>query len=115
MPQARGDAEKAIQEAEAYRDQVISNAKGEAERFEQLLVQYLLAPEVTRDRLYVDSVEAVLSNSSKTIVDVGENNIMMLPLDRSTSAGGTPPMTEREAGTLAGAAREMNASRTPTR
>ena len=115
VPQARGDAEKAVQEAEAYRDQVISQAKGEAERFEQLLVQYQLAPAVTRDRLYIDAVEAVLSQSSKTIVDVGENNIMMLPLDRSASASPSPPLSERETGTLAGAAREINASRTPTR
>ncbi len=82
IPQARGDAEKAVQEAEAYRDQVIARAKGEAERFKALLAEYQLAPEVTRDRLFVDSMEAMLSQSSKTIVDVGDDNIMVLPLGR---------------------------------
>ena len=118
IPQARGDAEKAVREAEAYRDQVIARAKGEAERFDQLLVQYQLAPEVTRDRLYIDSIEAVLSKSSKTIVDVGDDNIMVLPLDRQSSAGGAATMlTERDIGTLADViTRKLNTNRnTPTR
>ena len=117
IPQARGDAEKAVQESEAYRDQVIAQAKGEAERFEQLLTQYQLAPEVTRDRLYIDSIEAVLSQSSKTIVDVGDDNIMVLPLDRQGGSGAATAMAERDISTLAGAiAREVNANRAaPTR
>ncbi len=95
IPQARGDAERAVQEAEAYQDQVIARAKGEAERFDQLLVEYQLAPEVTRDRLFIDSLEKVLSNSSKTIVDVGDGNIMVLPLNRSQGAT-TLPQDEQE-------------------
>ena len=87
VPTARGDAAKAVQEAEAYREQVIAEATGEAERFTKLLVEYQLAPEVTRDRLYIDSVEAVLEQSSKVIVDVGDDNIMVLPLDRRGSFG----------------------------
>lgn len=106
IPKARGDAEKAVQEAEAYRDQVIAEASGEAERFKQLLTEYRLAPEVTRDRLYVDSLEAVLRNSSKTIVDVGDGNIMVLPMDR---IGGAAGGAASDARTLAGAARELNA------
>ena len=105
IPKARGDAEKAVQEAEAYRDQVIAQASGEAERFKQLLAEYKLAPEVTRDRLYVDSLEAVLRNSSKTIVDVGDGNIMVLPMDRI----GAPGAGTADVRTLAGAARELNA------
>lgn len=85
VPTARGEAAKAVQEAEAYRDQVIAEATGEAERFSKLLVEYRLAPEVTRDRLYIDSVESVLGQSSKVIVDVGDDNIMVLPLDRQGS------------------------------
>lgn len=85
VPTARGEAARAVQEAEAYRDQVIAEATGEAERFSKLLVEYRLAPEVTRDRLYIDSVESVLEQSSKVIVDVGDDNIMVLPLDRQGS------------------------------
>ena len=107
IPEARGDAEKAVQEAEAYRDQVIAQAKGEAERFELLLAEYQLAPEVTRDRLYIDSVEAVLSKSSKTIVDVGDDNIMVLPLDKGEAARGEADDQVRN---LAGA-REIEAAR----
>lgn len=86
IPKARGEAAKAVQEAEAYRDQVIAEATGEAERFSKLLVEYKLAPEVTRDRLYIDALESVLQQSSKVIVDVGDDNIMVLPLDKQGSS-----------------------------
>ena len=116
IPNARGDAEKAVQEAEAYRDQVIAQAQGEAERFDLLLVEYQLAPEVTRDRLYVDSLESVLTQSSKTIVDVGEDNIMVLPLEKQGAAGGASPLADQDLRTLAGTiAREVNAARQPSR
>ena len=85
LPQARGEAQKQIEEANAYRDQVIAQAEGEAERFNKLLAEYQLAPEVTRDRLYIDALEQVLSESSKVMVDVeGGNNMMYLPLDKLT-------------------------------
>lgn len=108
IPQARGDAEKAVQESEAYREQVISQARGEAERFEQLFVQYELAPEVTRDRLYVDSLQAVLANSSKVLVDVGDDNIMVLPLDKQSNSASVG-LDEQGIRTLAGTlARELD-------
>lgn len=111
IPNARGDAEKAVQEAEAYRDQVIARAEGEAERFEQLLVEYQLAPEVTRDRLYIDSMESVLSQSSKTMVDVGDDNIMVLNLDKRVP-GDTAAMGEGDIRTIASAvARELGPNR----
>lgn len=110
IPEARGNAERVIQEAEAYRQQVIAQAKGEAERFEQLLVQYQLAPEVTRDRLYIDSVEQVLRKSSKTIVDVGDDNILMLPLERRQGQG--EGSVDQGGRTIAAAAREFD-SRQP--
>ena len=110
IPESRGNAEKAVQEAEAYRDQVVAAANGEAERFEKLLVEYQLAPEVTRDRLYIDSMEAVLRESSKTIVDVGEDNILMLPLERSAGLGDV--VADQAVRTLAGATRELD-SRQP--
>ena len=83
IPQARGEAQKIIEQANAYRDRVIARSTGEAERFEKLLTEYKLAEEVTRARLYIDAMESVLSNSSKIMIDVeGGNNLMYLPLDR---------------------------------
>ena len=83
VPQARGRAQRIIEEATGYRARVIASAEGEASRFSQLLVEYQRAPEVTRQRLYIDSMQSVLTNSSKVMLDVeGGNNIMYLPLDR---------------------------------
>jgi membrane protease subunit HflK len=83
IPEARGEAQKAIEQANAYRDRVIAEAEGEALRFEKLLAEYSVAKRVTRDRLYLDAMETVLSNASKVLVDVeGGNNLMYLPLDR---------------------------------
>ena len=88
IPTARGEAQKLIEEANAYRDQVVARSEGEAQRFEKLLAEYSLAKEVTRDRLYLDSIESVLSTSSKIMVDVeGGNNLMYLPLDRFVQSG----------------------------
>ncbi|EAQ98650.1 FtsH protease activity modulator HflK [Congregibacter litoralis] len=83
VPEARGQAQRQIEEASAYREQVIANAEGEADRFSNLLAEYRKAPEVTRERLYLDAVQNVLSNTSKIMVDVeGGNNVMYLPLDK---------------------------------
>ena len=87
VPEARGRAQRQIEEANAYRDQVIAKSEGEAERFEKLLAEYSVAKEVTRDRLYIDALESVFSNSSKVMVDVeGGNNLMYLPLDQLTKS-----------------------------
>lgn len=87
VPEARGDAQKQLEEANAYRDQVVSRAQGEAERFRKLLAEYQLAKNVTRDRLYIDAMESVLSNSTKVLVDVDDsNNVLFLPLDQLTAA-----------------------------
>lgn len=83
IPEARGRAQRQIEEANAYRDQVIARAEGEAARFEKLLGEYKKAPEVTRQRLYIDAVKDVLSSSSKVLIDVqGGSNMMYLPLDK---------------------------------
>lgn len=85
VPEARGQAQRTIEEANAYRDQVVARAEGEAERFNQLLTEYSKAPEVTRERLYLDAIESVMENSSKVLIDVeGGNNMMYLPLDKIT-------------------------------
>jgi|AntAceMinimDraft_11_1070367.scaffolds.fasta_scaffold00761_3 membrane protease subunit HflK len=83
VPEARGGAQRQIEEANAYREQVIANAQGEAERFSRLLEEYRKAPEVTRERLYLDAVQTVFSQTNKVMVDVeGGNNMMYLPLDK---------------------------------
>lgn len=89
VPEARGKAQRQIEEASAYREEVIANAEGEAERFKKLLAEYRKAPAVTRERLYLDAVQTVFSNTSKVMVDIdGGNNMMYLPLDKlGTGAG----------------------------
>ncbi|PLW81819.1 FtsH protease activity modulator HflK [Kineobactrum sediminis] len=83
VPEARGRAQRVTEEAAAYREQVVANAEGEAERFTKLLTEYAKAPEVTRQRLYLDALEKVYTKTSKVMVDVeGGNNIMYLPLDK---------------------------------
>jgi membrane protease subunit HflK len=86
VPEARGQAQRQIEEASAYREQVIANAMGEADRFNKLLAEYRKAPEVTRERLYLEAVQSVFTNTNKVMVDVeGGNNMMYLPLDKLTS------------------------------
>ena len=83
VPEARGEAARQLEEANGYREQVIAQANGEAERFNKLYAEYELAPEVTRQRLYLDSLESVMKNSTKVMVDVdGGNNLLYLPLDK---------------------------------
>ena len=85
LPKARGEAEKRRQDAEAYRAEAVAKAEGEADRFEQILAQYVRAPAVTRERLYIETLEAVLSSSTKVLVDTGNgNNVLYLPLDQLT-------------------------------
>jgi len=83
VPEARGEAQRMIQDAEAYQAQVIAEAQGDATRFDLLLSEYQKAPDVTRNRLYLDAVQNVMSNSTKVMIDVeGGNNILYLPLDK---------------------------------
>jgi len=83
VPKARGAAARKIQEAEGYKEQVIAQAIGESSRFSQLLTEYTKAPEITRKRLYLETIESVLSQTNTVMVDVkGSNNMMYLPLDK---------------------------------
>ena len=83
VPEARGEAQQMIEQANAYRDQVIANAQGEAERFLKLLEEYEQAPEVTRNRLYIEAMEGVLTDANKVMVDIEASNQMIyLPLDQ---------------------------------
>jgi membrane protease subunit HflK len=83
LPQARGEAARIEQESVAYKERVIAEATGDASRFSQLLTEYEKAPEVTRKRLYLETIETVLVDSSKVLVDVkNSNSLMYLPLDQ---------------------------------
>ena len=101
VPRARGDAARMIQEAEAYKQRVIADSEGEAARFEKLLVEYQKAPQVTRERLYIEAIETVYGNSNKVLLDSeASGNLMYLPIDKlieqgkreeeKTNSGGTP-------------------------
>ncbi len=88
VPEARGGAQRVLEEAQAYREQVIAKAEGETQRFIKLLDEYLKSPGVTRERLYVEAVQNLLSNNSKVMVDVpGGNNLLYLPLDKLAAPG----------------------------
>ena len=83
LPRARGAAARVREEANAYQASVIAKSEGDAARFEQLLAEYQQAPEVTRKRLYLESIEAVLSSTNKVLLDAeGGNSLMYLPLDK---------------------------------
>jgi membrane protease subunit HflK len=89
IPKARGAAARLREEADAYKQEVVARSEGEADRFEALLKEYSKAPQVTRDRLYIDMMQSVLTNSSKVMVDVeGGNNLLYLPLDKLMSRDG---------------------------
>ncbi|HEU4854298.1 MAG TPA: FtsH protease activity modulator HflK [Nitrosospira sp.] len=98
IPKAKGNAARLLEEAEGYKQRVIASSEGEASRFRQVLVEYSKAPGVTRDRLYLDMMEQVLSNTSKIIVDQKNgNSLLYLPLDKlihmsgpSSSSGPVP-------------------------
>jgi len=101
VPEARGRAQRMLEEAAAYRGKVVAEAQGEAQRFEKLLAEYHKAPEVTRERLYLDAVQRVMSASSKVLVDVpGGNNVLYLPLDKMGRPA-DPGAAARPAGTAA--------------
>ena len=78
-----------LEQAEAYKTRVIKSAQGETARFNQLLAEYQRAPEVTRERLYIDAIESVMARSPKVMLDVQDgNNLMFLPLDQLLSRSG---------------------------
>lgn len=89
VPRARGAAFRLVQEAEAYKKQVIAKAQGDASRFLQVMNEYEKAPEITRERLYLESMETVYTQSQKVMIDVtkGSNNMLYLPLDKMRSMG----------------------------
>ncbi len=90
IPKARGMAARLQQEAEGYRQRVIEQADGDASRFRQIVAEYNKAPQVTRDRLYLDAMQQILSNTTKVLIDQkGGNNLLYLPLDKIMQLSGT--------------------------
>jgi membrane protease subunit HflK len=89
VPKARGTASRLAEEANGYRQRLIATAEGDASRFRQILTEYNKAPEVTRQRLYLETMQQVYSNTSKVMVDAkGQGNLLYLPLDRLMQAAG---------------------------
>jgi len=91
LPKARGAAARRVADAEAYREKVVAEAEGETSRFSAVLAQFQKAPEVTRERLYLDAVESVLARSPKVLLDVKSGtNLTYLPLDKLIRAPKVP-------------------------
>ena len=89
IPKARGTAARLIEEAEGYKQKVVVSSEGEASRFKTVLAEYSRAPQVTRDRMYLETMQQVFSNTSKIMVDAkGGNQMLYLPLDKLIGAGG---------------------------
>jgi len=100
VPKARGAASRLREEATGYRARVIANAEGESSRFKQVLVEYNKAPQVTRERMYLDMVQQILASTSKVLIDAkAGTNLLYLPLDKiiQMSAAGAPPESQTAA------------------
>jgi modulator of FtsH protease HflK len=90
IPRARGDSARLREQAEGYKARVIATAEGDAQRFKSVLAEYQKAPQVTRDRLYIDAMQQVYTNVSKVMVDSRNgSNLLYLPLDKLLQQGGS--------------------------
>ncbi len=100
LPRARGESVRRNQDSEAYKARVIADAEGEASRFVQLLKEYEKAPGVTRDRLYIETIESVYGNSSIVLLDAaGSGNLVYLPIDK---------LLEQKTGSGSGGSKNLN-------
>jgi membrane protease subunit HflK len=93
VPEARGAAARIQAESEGYRQSIIAKAEGDAQRFSLLATQYRKAPEVTRKRLYLDTMQFVLSSNQKVLAGRG-NNILYLPLNGAGAPSAVPPVSQ---------------------
>jgi modulator of FtsH protease HflK len=101
VPRAKGAAARLKEESEGYRQRVIANAEGDASRFKQILVEYEKAPTVTRERMYIDMMQQVLTSSSKVMVDQkAGNSLLYLPLDKLIQSTGQPVTDALTTGTI---------------
>ncbi|HCN98415.1 MAG TPA: FtsH protease activity modulator HflK [Leclercia sp.] len=91
QPRANGQAQRILEEARAYKTQTVLEAQGEVARFARILPEYKAAPEITRERLYIETMEKVLSHTRKVLVNDSKNgNLMVLPLDQMLKGGNAP-------------------------
>lgn len=94
IPRARGAASRLMEEAEAYRSSVVANAEGDADRFKEVLSAYEKAPAVTRERMYLDTMQQIFENTTKVMVDSkAGNNLLYLPLDKIIQQTGNASST----------------------
>jgi modulator of FtsH protease HflK len=113
VPKARGTASRLMQESEGYKQRIIATADGEASRFRQILAEYSRAPSVTRERMYLDTVQQVLSSTSKVIVDQRSgSNLLFLPLDKLLQLSAAGATVTQDSGERA-AAPEMQSQSAP--
>jgi membrane protease subunit HflK len=112
VPRARGEAAKMVLEAEAYRQQVLAEAQGQTARFDQVLAQYEHAPAVTRERMYLDTMDHVYRNARKVILDTkgGAGNMLYLPIDKLLPPGAPGAGSNESSGTAAARAPEVQIS-----
>jgi len=98
IPRSRGAAARLQQEAEGYKQRVIANAEGEASRFKQVLAEYSKAPAVTRERIYIETMQQILASTSKVMLDYkGAGNLLYLPLDKLLQQAGAATLSESAA------------------
>ncbi len=108
VPEARGQAARILQEAEGYKEATVAQANGEARRFTLVLNEYRRAPQITRKRLYLETMEAVFGRTSKVLLDTeSSGNVLYLPLDQlgageGRPAGRMPPIVTPDSGSLTG-------------
>jgi membrane protease subunit HflK len=111
IPRARGAASRLLQEAEGYRSKVVANAEGDASRFKQVLAEYQKAPAVTRDRMYLETMQQIFSNTTKVMVDSrSANNLLYLPLDKLISQAAGEASGGRTANSAAQSSTTLNES-----
>ena len=91
IPKARGNAARLTEEAEGYKQRVIATAQGDASRFTQVLTEYSKAPQVTRDRMYLETMQQVFTNTTKIYIDSRNSSLLSLPLDRLLQGQGAGP------------------------
>ncbi len=118
IPKAKGTAARLLEEAAGYKQRVISTAEGDASRFKQIQTEYAKAPEVTRQRMYLETMQQIYNNTSKVLVDAkGQGNLLYLPLDKlmqAASAVPAAPSTEPVPANAAAPARPASGSAAPT-
>lgn len=99
VPKARGAAARLLEESEAYRQKAVAKAEGESSRFQQLLTEYEKAPDVTRERLYLETMQDIIGQTGAMVVDVkGANNLLYLPVDRLPKGRGEMPSIREDLG-----------------